>query len=182
MNQITVCRIDGLETILGCNFCTTNFTSLRQFSQIYCEFHNIHMNELGDTPVSEIMGWAHEFFAAIRSEAVDTTAETTPIAPMKPLTISLMIELEDAIGVPFYGGMDLDKISTQLICVEKCYGLNDHQMAVIRDMDYSSYVSHVWEPLKSSIIRALSPTTSTAAVDEGEGEEVADNEKNQYEN
>ena len=155
MLNATVGRINGIENKLDCSIYTTNFTSLRQITQIFCELNNIQMTELGNTSVSDIVGWAHKFFEQIRKSPVNKNQEE--FVPIKPLTLPLLIELEDAIGTPFYGGIDLDRISTQLICVEKCYGLDSYQMSSIRNMQYNEYIKYIWEPLKTALIEALTP-------------------------
>lgn len=158
-DTITVGRIAGLETLLGCNLSTTPITSLRQFTQIYCEMTGIPMAELGDTPASTITTWVREFFAQVRAAPSGAVEFEGTI---RPLTIPLLMMVEDALDKPLYGGADLDALSTQLVCVKICYDLTDEQMIDIRNMPYPDYLAHVWHPLRAALLAALLPTPEPA--------------------
>lgn len=158
-DAITVGRVAGLETLLGCSISTTPITSLRQFSQIYCEMTGISAAELGDTPASVITAWVRDFFEALRAPP-SSSAEFA--GTIRPLTIPLLMMIEDALDKPFYGGADLDALATQLVCTKLCYGLTDDQMIDIRSMPYPEYTAHVWAPLRAALLAALLPAPEPA--------------------
>lgn len=155
----SVGRCAALETILGKPIISSQFTSLRDVTQIYCELHGICLTELGATPVPEIVAYVRDFFTHIREPSPDR--EPLPYQ-IQPLTIPVMIQMEDAIGTPFFDpAFDFGLIATQLACVEYGYGLQAADMARIRDMPYPDYLADVWMPLYQQIHDALVPPSAT---------------------
>lgn len=159
----TVGRCAALETILGKPI-TSQFGSIREVSQIYCDLHGITIAELGTTPLPDIIAYVREFFTAIGTP--DPNREAFPHA-CKPLTIPLLIRIEDSVGRPLFdSAFGFEFISTQLICIEHGYGLQASDMARIRDMPYPDYLADVWMPLYQQIHAALLPPPEVSSPED----------------
>lgn len=162
--DVSVGRIDGLETMLDCNFLTTNFTSLRKLTQLFCEMNGITMADIENYSAPSITTWCMEFLHRMRAAPEDTSIHEG--YTLQPITISRLIAMEDALGTPIYGNADFDRISVQLKCVMVGYGLTPTDMAAVRRMPYPEYFAHIWMPLSAAMSAALSPPANEEGAPE----------------
>lgn len=153
-DTITVGIIEAVETAIDCGLCGTQIADLRRITQIYATVHGKTVADLVDTPPAEIVKWTKEFVDMIRTESA--TAE--PAVTIKPITIPILIAIEDALGTPLFGGgVDLDRIKNQLICVSAI--CPDCDVSAIRNMPYPDYRCKVWKPVRTAILQALGIVT-----------------------
>ncbi len=148
--NITVGVIEAVETSIDCGLCSTAIADLRRITQIYATVHGQTVADLETVPPAEIVGWAKEFFDLIRAEP----ATCEPAVTIKPITIPVLVSIEDALGTPLFGGgFDLDRVKNQMICISAT--CDDCDMSAIRNMPYPDYLQTVWNPVRSAILQAL---------------------------
>lgn len=157
---ITVARVAGIEEIIDCGIGTANIASMRMISRIYCELRGVSFADLDTIPPADITSAVVEF----RRRLAEPTTQTAKYE-MPPITIPVLIKIEDSMGVPFYGGADLDRLKNQLVCVKIAYNFSDSQMHDIHAMPYPDYLANVWVPLRDALFAALVPP-DTAAEDD----------------
>lgn len=153
---ITVARVAGIEELIDSGIETANISSMRMISRIYCELSGVSHAELDTIPPADITAAVVEFRRRLAEPAAQTAKYEMP-----PITIPVLIKMEDTMGVPFYGGADLDRLKNQLVCVKIAYELSDVQMHDIRALPYPDYLANVWVPLRDALFAALVPPDTT---------------------